>query len=252
MRRGFTLIELLVVISIIALLIAILLPALGRARSAARDIQDLANIRSFAQACITWTADNKGLLPPGDPKNADGTYVNNPGAGSYVWMQDKVKWGLVRDYGLLQKEFGCNSLESFRDRWPSIGLYQDSYRRGHSVIGWNYFGGRRPGNYELIDTPGTANSGVYYIPPETIEDTDITSQTLAACMNYDAYSSPIASWESISPHSSPGAGSFIPGGQPWIEMEGIHTAKLDGSAKWAKYDTLKIMERNDYAYYEPD
>jgi len=72
-RSGFTLIELLVVISIIALLIAILLPALSAARTAARDAQDLANIRSFAQACITWSADDKGLLPPGDRANSDGS-----------------------------------------------------------------------------------------------------------------------------------------------------------------------------------
>jgi hypothetical protein len=35
-------------------------------------------------------------------------------------------------------------------------------------------------------------------------------------------------------------------------MQGIHTVKLDGSANWASYDTLKIIELNDYAYYEPD
>ena len=61
-QRAFTLIELLVVISIIALLIAILLPALSSAREAARLSSCLVNQRSFAQANIAYSVDQKGWL----------------------------------------------------------------------------------------------------------------------------------------------------------------------------------------------
>jgi len=61
--RGFTLIELLVVISIIALLVAILLPALGSARRAAMTIQCLANVRTLGQELTFYAADHKELLP---------------------------------------------------------------------------------------------------------------------------------------------------------------------------------------------
>ena len=64
-KQAFTLIELLVVISIIALLIAILLPALGAARRSARAMQCLSNQRGFGVGFIGFSLENKDLLPYG-------------------------------------------------------------------------------------------------------------------------------------------------------------------------------------------
>ena len=62
-RGGFTLVELLVVIGIIALLIGILLPTLGRARDAAKTIACLSNQRQIGQGMIFYINDWDGALP---------------------------------------------------------------------------------------------------------------------------------------------------------------------------------------------
>ena len=63
-RRGFTLVELLVVIAIIAVLIAILLPALGKARATAYRVQCGTNLHQLVTGIYDYAQKNRSNLPP--------------------------------------------------------------------------------------------------------------------------------------------------------------------------------------------
>jgi prepilin-type N-terminal cleavage/methylation domain-containing protein/prepilin-type processing-associated H-X9-DG protein len=89
-RHAFTLVELLVVIGIIALLIAMLLPTLNKAREASKAATCLSNLRQINTAFILFAHDNKGFLPQ----------TGSAGTGTEAYTIDGTSYNvLVRWFG---------------------------------------------------------------------------------------------------------------------------------------------------------
>ena len=87
--RGFTLVELLVVIGIIALLISILLPALGKAREQGNAIKCLSNMRQIATALVVYCGQNRDCLPT-PAEGGDGSPPAQNGISDWVYWVPKT------------------------------------------------------------------------------------------------------------------------------------------------------------------
>lgn len=124
-RSAFTLIELLVVISIVAILIALLLPAIERAREASYLIVCASRQKQVGMALLGYAEDYENYTPP--PKG----YPDQNGISVYSYYPDGRGWrglGLLyrdADYLVNKEVFYCPSAGRFKMDDPQYGWVED-------------------------------------------------------------------------------------------------------------------------------
>lgn len=115
-HQGFTLIELLVVVAVIALLIGVLLPALGKAREGARRATCLSNMRQMVLFASLYAEDNESwypVLPPFQPSNVRTPALN-------------VQSGYQHRYGGLAGQFSLKQKAPFTGAFKyDLGYYRE-------------------------------------------------------------------------------------------------------------------------------
>ncbi|MBL7153091.1 MAG: type II secretion system protein [Phycisphaerae bacterium] len=225
-RKAFTLVELLVVISIIALLMAILVPVLGRARERGRRVVCMGNIRQFIVGIQVYAGDYAEYLPSGLSDFTDPEDEHTP------ILSRAMRDALVKILG----DESCLSCPWLREPFDvQGGWYYVDY--GY-VLGYNYLGGHKGTPWPRMD-PATAE---WKSPQRSFETASMPIVT-----ELNAWST--AEMMTFAPHGARGAilesghsGNVTSEGAPseQIGAVGGHVGCLDGSVSWKHIGDMKI------------
>lgn len=210
LKRGFTLIELLVVIAIIAILAALLLPALSKAKAHAWSVRCISNLRQVGLGLRLYADDYSELNPMSGTVIAwnDVDYAPPIGSGMASWMQQLITFTATTNL------YRC----------PADGKSAFSYFNGVRAAYVALNGKRGSVNNKLIRYPAMFISAGETLDFDPLDaDKDDYNQN---CVGGEANGTPALAWQS--------------------HKRGQNLLFADGHAKWFKgYDTNEMTFRYD-------
>lgn len=226
-RSGFALIELLVVVAVIAILAALLFPALAAAKERGKRAACLNNSRQFILAALIYATDNRDVLPVGGTDKGDQFDTHTPVFSS----QNK---SILSRYTTNLRAFDCPNLVRWMERpeWRNHDLYG-------VAIGYHYLGGHSNTPWGLIR--GVTNQ---WTSPQ--KSTDNPSLPLLADLNVDA----VSYARILAPHTMRGpvvAEASYFSGHPEayhhrpvnLGAQGGNVGLLDGSVGWKDIQKMR-------------
>jgi prepilin-type N-terminal cleavage/methylation domain-containing protein len=228
-RSGFTLVELLVVVAIIALLLGILLPALGNARKAAERTACMANARSLGQIELMYGADYEDRTPLNHNVDLGHQYPKN----EQQFKNVTYPWAL-RDYAENEDLYDCPITEYLYapaaddpdDDFFDVEYFQNYYANNGMRLESNRFSEAR-------------------IPSQNVLITENSTRRLLQAWGLDDTMKVPHTWDVAAGQEEYGTDLAVTGGQSYAFVDG-HAQRID-----AKGDLNDPMTRN-YELYRGD
>lgn len=247
--KAFTLIELLVVISIIAVLVSILLPALRQARQTARVMACASQLRQLSLMMAAYAMDHEEDVPRG---------VFFPGNSSLIaWLVNRPDFHALGTYGSQTgREFVCPEVESLSSSTLGKELHWDEPAYASSqILGIGYFYTLKPVGCEDIspgyitnrsDSRGVGGYGSKAILRLAGDGNRFTTDLseipvfadIAVITNSAYVLMPETVW-GVHPFTFPDV--YFPSGLPGTPAPGSNTTFMDGHAAWVPIEDMGPM-----------